>query len=115
MEPIDYIKKFNLDQENYQFKRDKFLQEFGKEFLEYAQNTPSAYCIEPGIPYYFRFKEIVKNFEIKFWSISKQKKGKPFTRGLWNAFFAKYVCPFRNRNYPGQVNRIKSLRARDRK
>lgn len=115
MEAIEYVKQFKLDQENFSFNRDKFLHAFGDEFLAYVQNTPDAYCRDPGIPYYFRFKEIVKNFETKFWAISNLKKGKGFTPGLWKAFFAIYVCRFRDRNYPEEVNKLKSRTRRDRK
>ena len=33
MEAIDYVKLFKLDQENYDFKREEFISELGKEFL----------------------------------------------------------------------------------
>lgn len=111
MEAIDYIKQFRLDQENYEFKREEFLQQFGEEFLEYCQTTPIGRNSETGNLCYFRFKEIVKNFELKFWSISQLKMGKPFTRGLWNAFFAIYVSPYRQKYFPAISQRIKELRA----
>ena len=39
MEAIDYVKLFKLDQENYDFKREEFISELGKEFLDYCQTT----------------------------------------------------------------------------
>ena len=39
MEAIDYVKLFKLDQENYDFKREEFISELGKEFLNYCQTT----------------------------------------------------------------------------
>lgn len=110
MEAIDYIKLFKLDQENYEFNREEFLQEFGEEFLEYCQNTTIGRNSETHVIYYYRFREIIKNFETKFWAISKLKIGKPFTKGLWNAFFARYVCQFRNKYFPDQVLRINLLK-----
>lgn len=110
MEAIDYIKQFRLDQENYEFRREEFLQQFGEEFLEYCQTTPIGRDRETGQLYYYRFKEVVKNFEIKFWSISKLKVGKPLTKRLWNAFFALYVVPFRDRHYPKMASLIRELK-----
>lgn len=42
MEAIDYVKLFKLDQENYDFKREEFISELGKEFLDYCQTTTLA-------------------------------------------------------------------------
>lgn len=112
MEAIDYVKLYRLDQENYQFKREEFLKEFGEEFLEYCKTTPIGRNTETGTVYYYRFQEIVKNFETKFWAISQLKKGQPFTKKLWKAFFAIYVCPYREKHFPVQVNLIRQLKAK---
>lgn len=100
MEAIDYIKQFRLDQENYDFKREEFISELGKEFLDYCQNTPIGRNPTTGTVYYYRFREIVKNFEAKFWSISQLKTGEPFTDKLWKAFFATQVVPLRTHLFP---------------
>lgn len=100
MEAIDYVKQFKLDQENYDFKREEFISELGKEFLEYCQTTTIGINSETKHIYYYRFKEIVKNFQEKFWSISKLKIGEPFSEKLWNAFFATQVVPLRKRLFP---------------
>lgn len=100
MEPIDYIKKFRLDQSNYQFNREEFISELGKDFLEYIQNTTIGINPDTNIIYYYRFREIVKNFEEKFWSISSLKPGEPFSKKLWDAFFATQVVPLRKRLFP---------------
>lgn len=110
MEAIDYVKLFRLDQENYEFKREEFLQQFGEEFLEYCQTTPIGRNTETGDIYYYRFREIVKNFETKFWAISQLKSGSPLTKALWNAFFAIYVVPFRTKHYPKMAMLITELR-----
>lgn len=100
MEPIDYIKKFRLDQSNYQFNREEFISELGKDFLEYTQNTTIGINPDTNTIYYYRFREIVKNFEEKFWSISSLKPGEPFSKKLWGAFFVTQVVPLRKRLFP---------------
>lgn len=100
MEAIDYVKLFKLDQENFDFKREEFISELGKEFLEYCQTTTIGRDNKSGIIYYYRFREIVKNFESKFWAISELKVGEPLSQKLWNAFFATQVVPLRRRLYP---------------
>lgn len=100
MEAIDYVKLFKLDQENFDFKREEFISELGKEFLEYCQTTTIGRDNKSGIIYYYRFREIVKNFESKFWAISELKVGEPLSQKLWNAFFATQVVPLRQRLFP---------------
>jgi hypothetical protein len=100
MEAIDYVKLFKLDQENYDFKREEFISELGKDFLDYCQTTTLGINPKYGYIYYYRFKEVIKNFETKFWAISKLKVGEPFTQKLWNAFFATQVVPLRKKLFP---------------
>lgn len=110
MEAIDYVKLFKLDQENFYFKREEFISELGKEFLEYCQTTTIGRDNKSGIIYYYRFREIVKNFESKFWAISELKVGEPLSQKLWNAFFATQVVPLRERLYPKMQKRIEEQR-----
>lgn len=110
MEAIDYVKLFKLDQENFDFKREEFISELGKEFLGYCQTTTIGRDNKSGIIYYYRFREIVKNFESKFWAISGLKVGKPLSQKLWNAFFATQVVPLRQRLYPKMQKRIEEQR-----
>lgn len=110
MEAIDYVKLFKLDQENFDFKREEFISELGKEFLEYCQTTTIGRDNKSGIIYYYRFREIVKNFESKFWAISKLKVGEPLSQKLWNAFFATQVVPLRRRLYSEIQKRIEEQR-----
>lgn len=100
MEAIDYVKLFKLDQENYDFKREEFISELGKEFLDYCQTTTIGINPKTHKLYYYRFREIIKNFESKFWAISKLKVGEGFTQNLWNAFFATQVVPLRAKMFP---------------
>lgn len=110
MEAIDYVKLFKLDQENFDFKREEFISELGEEFLEYCQTTTIGRDNKSGIIYYYRFREIVKNFESKFWAISELKVGEPLSQKLWNAFFATQVVPLRGRLYPKIQKRIEKQR-----
>lgn len=110
MEVIDYVKQFKLDQENFDFKREEFISELGKEFLEYCQNTTIGINPKTNTIYYYRFREIVKNFESKFWAISNLKVGEPFSQKLWNAFFATQVVPLRSRMYPHIQKSIDKIR-----
>lgn len=110
MEAIDYVKLFKLDQENFDFKREGFISELGKEFLEYCQTTTIGRDNKSGIIYYYRFREIVKNFESKFWAISELKVGEPLSQKLWNAFFATQVVPLRRRLYPKMQKRVEEQR-----
>ena len=110
MEAIDYVKLFKLDQENYDFKREEFISELGKDFLDYCQTTTIGINKKTGTLYYYRFKEIVKNFETKFWAISELKIGEPFTQNLWNAFFATKVVPLRAKLFPGIQSMIEKLK-----
>ena len=110
MEAIDYVKLFKLDQENFDFKREEFISELGEEFLEYCQTTIIGRDNKSGIIYYYRFREIVKNFESKFWAISELKVGEPLSQKLWNAFFATQVVPLRGRLYPKIQKRIEKQR-----
>ena len=87
MEAIDYVKLFKLDQENYDFKREEFISELGKDFLDYCQNTTIGINPKHGYIYYYR-------------AISKLKVGEPFTQKLWNAFFATQVVPLRKKLFP---------------
>lgn len=109
MEAIDYVKLFKLDQENYDFKREEFISELGNEFLDYCQTTTIGINPKTHKLYYYRFKEIVKNFETKFWAISKLKLGEPFTQKLWNAFFATQVVPLRAKLFPEIQKMIEEL------
>ena len=36
--PSSLVKKFRMDQENYNFKRQEFIDEFSKQFLEALEN-----------------------------------------------------------------------------
>ena len=112
MEALEYIKKFNMDQKNYEFNRKEFMKEFGTEFL--LSISKSKYVnAKSGIIYYAAFRELVKNFEVKFQSISALRShyvGKPLTKSLWGYFYRTYVVPYRLSNFPNQQNKINEYR-----
>lgn len=98
MTAIDFILKFKMDQKNYEFNRQEFLNEFSKNFLDRVKNCPS---INPktGIIYYSSFKQLVKEADDLFFHIS-QLSSKSLTKGLWNAFFVNVVVPYRKTYFP---------------
>lgn len=99
MKPEEYISKFRMNQENYEFNRQEFIAQLKFEFLESIQNHKEFDPIQGKLRYKI-FKEIVKAFEIKFLEISKLKKGKGLSKNLWKAFFATVVVPYRKEHYP---------------
>ena len=110
MEALDYIKLLKMDQPNYNFDRNDFIEKFGKEFTLCLQ---SKEYLDPelGVLTYPKFKEIVGTFEKKFQDISTQKLGKPLSKGLWNAFYAIWVIPARAKLYPKLDAKIKHAQA----
>ena len=112
MTPKEYVTQFRMGQENYEFSREEFMQEFSKDFLDCFQKLPkmpedSKYG---GVPTYSRFKGIVSEFQTKFWKISDLKPGKNLTQGLWRAFYAITVIPTREKYYPDLHRKIMARR-----
>jgi hypothetical protein len=111
MDALEYVKKFKMDQPNYQFKRQLFIDSLGKEFRETVYNPENGYEPISKTLSIDRFREIVDSFYQKFKTIStiKAKVGEPLTQGLWNAFFAQTVCKVRAELYPEEAKRIKII------
>ena len=112
MTPKEYVTQFRMGQENYEFSREEFMQEFSKDFLDCFQKLPklpedSKYG---GVPTYSRFKGIISEFQAKFWKISDLKPGKNLTQGLWRAFYAITVIPTREKCYPDLHRKIMARR-----
>ena len=112
MTPKEYVTQFRMGQENYEFSREEFMQEFSKDFLDCFQKLPklpedSKYG---GVPTYSRFKGIISEFQSKFWKISDLKPGKNLTQGLWRAFYAITVIPTREKYYPDLHRKIMARR-----
>lgn len=100
MEALEYVKAFKMDQPNYSFDRHHFIETFGNEFKEFIEDPNIGVDPETGRIPYSKFKEVVKNFEGKFNSISEIKPGKPLSRGLWGAFYAIWVLSMRKKLFP---------------
>lgn len=102
MKTKDYIKKFRMDEENFEFDRNEFLKELNKEFLDRLELT-QKYRELNKMDFPFKvFQEIVKEMQSKFWAISNKKVGKPLTPELFSAFYAYAVIPAREKYFPNE-------------
>ena len=99
MKPIEYIKQFRMDQENYQFSRPDFLKQLGKDLLESIENHPKK-DPDTGLIPYKDFKAVVKQIQKKYWEISQLMPKENLTQGLWKCFFAMVVVKYRIAHYP---------------
>ena len=104
----EYITQFRMGQENYEFSREEFIQEFSKDFLDSFQKLPKLPETNKygGVPTYNNFKSLVTQFQKKFWKISDLKPGKNLTKALWGAFYAITVIPAREKYYPDLNEKI---------
>lgn len=110
MKPEEYIVRFRMNQENYEFNRQEFLAQLKFDFLEDIQNHQNWDPYQGKLRYKF-FKEIVKAFELKFFEIGDLKKGRSLSKKLWQAFFATVVVPYRREHYPKVQEHIEGLRS----
>lgn len=112
MTPNEYITKFRMGQENYEFSRKEFLQEFSKDFLDSFQRLPKLFngSKNGGIPTYTLFRWLIGEFHSKFWKISELKPGKNLTKDLWGAFYAITIIPTREKYYPDLHSKILAKR-----
>ena len=108
--PTWWVKKFKMDQENYFFNRQEFINELTKEFLEAVQNYPIKNPKNNAISYN-NFKRVISTFRNLWEQISLQKVGKPLSEGLWNAFYAQAIIPQRKILYPRVQDKINAHKA----
>ena len=105
-----FIQRYRMQQEHFSFNRQAFLDELKEYFLEqvnnYPEKNPKTGCIT-----YNRFKRILSDMEVLWANISNGSK-KPLSQGLWNAFFAQAVVPFRKAMFPRVQDKIDSIKAR---
>lgn len=100
MKTQEYVKQFKLDREHYNFNREKFIKAFGQEFNDRIEATITA-CKKMQVQFtYEKFLHAVKEQQDKFWNISNKKVGKPFSEGLFYAFFTLHVIPLRASLFP---------------
>ena len=103
-EAFYYIKQFRLDQVNYEFNRQEFIDELSRNFLErlktYPYKNPKTNCIT-----YNNFKRIIDMFHNLYLDINKAV-GNKLSQGLWNAFYAQTIVPIRKTLYPRVQDKI---------
>ena len=90
MKTKDYVRLFKLDKPFYEFSREKFLNELGREFNQRVEDTRLERQ-RRNLEFTFSiFNKIVKEMEIKFWSISNKKHGLSFSEKLFLSSAFKY-------------------------
>lgn len=100
MKTKDYVRLFKLDKPFYEFSREKFLNELGREFNQRVEDTRLERQ-RRNLEFTFSiFNKIVKEIEIKFWSISNKKHGLPFSEKLFSSFFAGWDNPNPKKIFP---------------
>jgi hypothetical protein len=106
MEPIDYIKRLGMNEPGIcdKFSRPDFLRLLDIDFKERIDLIESNHEMS-----YIEFKDLVREFEGKFRAISDQKAGLPLTKNLWNAFYARFIIPYRAKYFPLTHRRILTL------
>ena len=106
-----FITRFRLDQENYEFDREKLLASLNEYFLSIISiDRANSKGTKDGFNYK-KFKNCIAQVENKFWAISNKKVGLPFTNDLWSAFFAIYIIPVRAELFPEVHQHIVENRA----
>ena len=105
-----FLKKYRMQQEHFHFNRQAFLDEFKEYFLEQINNYPELNP-KTGCITYNTFKRILSETET-LWANISNKANKPLSPGLWNAFFAQTIVPFRKAMFPRVQDKINSLKAR---
>lgn len=106
----EYVKRFKLDLENYEFNREDFLKALKDEFLERVILTKESREKSNLQFTYNIFQSLVKEIQSKFWAISNKKAGKPFTKELFGAFYAMAIVDIRTKFFPKEQKMIEDRR-----
>lgn len=106
----EYVKRFKLDLENYEFNREDFLKVLKDEFLERVILTKESREKSNLQFTYNIFQSLVKEIQSKFWAISNKKAGKPFTKELFGAFYAMAIVDIRTKFFPEEQKMIEDRR-----
>lgn len=106
----EYVKRFKLDLENYEFNREGFLKALKDEFLERVILTKESREKSNLQFTYNIFQSLVKEIQSKFWAISNKKAGKPFTKELFSAFYAMAIVDIRTKFFPEEQKMIEDRR-----
>ena len=107
-----YIKKFRLDNADYSnhFNTDLFLQDLNADFQARIERE-KADRKKVGLEYSYRiFQVIIQEMQTKFCAISNKKIGGPLRPELWNAFYAKFIIPVREKDFPEDHAKIQAKR-----
>lgn len=107
-----YIKKFRLDDFQYSnhFNTDLFLQDLDEDFRARIERE-KAERKKAGLEFSYRiFQIIIQEMQTKFCAISNKKVGGPLRPELWNAFYAKYIIPVRESDFPKEHADIQAKR-----
>lgn len=108
----EYVKKYRLDKAEFanHFNTDLFLQDLNEEFLARIEKE-KTHRKKEGLEYSFRiFQSIIQEMQTKFCAISNKKSCGPLRPELWNAFYAKYIIPVRERDFPDEHAQIQAKR-----
>ena len=112
MKTAEYVKQFKLDKPHYNFNREKFMEAFGQEFKDRIEAMITA-CKKMQVQFtYEKFLHAIKEQQDKFWNISNKKLDKPFSEGLFSAFFALHVIPLRATLFPNIHAELEEKRQR---
>lgn len=106
MKPLEYIIRLGMNNPDTcdKFSRPGFLRLLDTDFKERIQAVEDDHEIS-----YPEFRDLIREFERKFKEISKFKSGRPLTRALWNAFYARFLIPHRAAYFPITHRRILHL------
>lgn len=106
MTPLEIVEHFGLNKTGIcdTFDRPTFLKYLDKCFIDRIEAIEADHEIS-----YVEFKDLVSEFELIFQRISSLKVGRPLTKKLWNAFYAKYILPHRAAYFPLTHRRILTL------
>lgn len=114
MKTKDYVSQFTIQGRNGAtlFDHKGFVKALSQEFNDRLEVT-RVDRESRGTEFQFNlFQNLVKEMEDKFWAISNKKPGKPFTPGLWGAFYALGVIPARKKYFPKEHAEIDARRER---
>lgn len=105
----EYIKKYHLQEVNFNLNFDKFLKDFIAEFNERIDRT-IAERKKADLDFSFNiFQNLIKEMQTKFNSISAHTLG-CLPISIWNGFYAKGVIPARAKYFPVEHAEINARR-----
>lgn len=108
MKVNQYIKEFNLN--GAKVDQKGFMKAFGEEFIQKLNEDRKTFEDNNRVFDYNMFSNLVRQYEIKFWSISNKRRGKAFSEKLFGYFYANYVIPARKELFPEKHKQIEDSR-----